>query len=255
MMGRGGSNAQSGVWWGAGVTGDPTWASSSCRGFAMPPGSWSTVPFRPVHAGTWDGSRGQSVQGAQPALTCWELWALPGCQPPARLSPAPITEHTASVRVPISSNKPQWAPHNRCLIKRLSPLPGAPTDRHRTPIQSPLHHSQTPLTSPTNYQLLTASPVRGAKRRILLRWKLACDPSERPLIRSFKHGGPGREAGEKLIDPGPGGCCQRTQPSCVGFNFVAPKGPISLLQMLPLVPSSYPVLPFLALFFFSFWEG
>ena len=98
-----------------------------------------------------------SARETRPALTCWEQQALLWCQLPARLSPAPCTEHTVS-KCQSTATNPSGPPTTGVSLN-ISHPPSLATDRPRTSTQSPLNHSQTPLTSHTNYQLLTVSPV------------------------------------------------------------------------------------------------
>ena len=78
------------------------------------------------------------------------------CQ--AQSSPPHRTHRVHASKCQSTATNPSGPPTTGVSLN-ISHPPGLATDRPRTSTQSPLNHSQTPLTSHTNYQLLTVSPV------------------------------------------------------------------------------------------------
>lgn len=138
------ASVSSSIQWGQGRL-DERWSvqcpvrylvGSSCRGRshvgtfllqvgALPPGSQSTASVSPDCVGTRDCSRGDA---ASPDL-------LGGVGPAVMPTTCQAQPHP-HVQVPISCDKPQGAPSNRCLINHLSPSQAYPL----TGSKLTLHH-------------------------------------------------------------------------------------------------------------------
>lgn len=120
---RGGvPSALPGVWWGAGVM--DTWdlflhgGGSACWELEYSnsqPGSRGDMERQP-----WRNSSGNA---ASPDLE----GSAGSAVMPTTCHAQPSPHHGACcIQVPISCNKPQWGPNNRCLIKHLSPSQAYP---------------------------------------------------------------------------------------------------------------------------------
>lgn len=127
---------------------------SSCWGYAVSP----SVQIR--------GDNVTAAMETQPVWLVGAHWALLWCQPPARFSSAPATECSAS-KCQSAAGNPSGLPTTGASFTS-SPSNAHRTDRHQTHTQSLLNHSQTSLSSHTNYWLLTASPVRRQKTLFFL---------------------------------------------------------------------------------------
>lgn len=126
------------------------WAQDVCGGgrrlmpspvFCGVQGSWETPPGHPPPAGALQCPQGGEHSALQPSShgtvrrQPWAersgnsaspdlLGAVGSAWMPTTCQAQPNPRRRAHcVQVPISGNKPQWAPHNRCLIKRLPPPP------------------------------------------------------------------------------------------------------------------------------------